>query len=458
MRRDAQVIVIGAGASGMMAAAWAAMAGRRVIVLEHKEKAGKKLYATGNGKCNFTNENMDPKLFHGNRTLAASVLGRFGKEETLDFFHQIGILPMSRNGYFYPNSQTAASVVRALEQMLARLEVSVCTGVKIESVSSRKRGKIRFAVQTDSGEYRGEKLIVATGLLAYPGLGSDGSALDLVRSFGHGFTPVVPALCGLCAEGLHFGESAGVRTDGRIRLLVDGVCVAEDEGELQLTEYGLSGIPVFQVSRHASLALRDKRKVTAEIDFLPRLSKEETVRELMLRLDSRLLSVRTAGDREQAKGMPDRLSDNTRGSAADRERVGDRLNGLLHHKLVSVLLARAGIGEEQPATKIPTKKIHSLAALMKRCEVTVVSSRGFDHAQVCAGGIRDGEVDPETLESRLVEGLYFCGEILNVDGPCGGYNLQWAWSSGVTAGRNAAGIQTAKIRNGLPVNAVRHCK
>lgn len=410
MEKVWDVIVLGAGASGTMAAITAAAAGRRVLLFEHKDKIGKKIYATGNGRCNFTNEDMDICHFYGNRAMAGQVMSQFSQQDTISFFHQIGIYPKCKNGYYYPNSQTASSVVKALEMELARRKVTIKTGVCVSAIFSRQgRRGAEFILHTQEGDFTAGRLVIATGLLASPSLGSDGSAMELVKSLGHHFLPVVPALCAFSAKGMRFREAAGVRTDARIQLYVDGKLAAEDTGELQLTEYGISGIPVFQVSRCASTALYEKRSVKALLDFCPAIRQDELYGELSARFST------------------------------EKCTTVQQLNGLLNHKLFSSLLERAGISADRQVADLDGRQIRCLTETIKAYSVELTAPKGFEHAQVCAGGIRDEEINPQTLESTLQKGLYFSGEILNVDGVCGGYNLQWAWSSGAVAGWGAAG-------------------
>jgi hypothetical protein len=418
--------VIGAGASGMMAAITAARCGRHVLLVEHEKKAGRKLLATGNGKCNFTNAYMDASCYHGDDSLFP-ILDCFSKDETISFFHEIGVYPKEKKGYYYPNSEQAAAVAGALENELKRLKVTLILETEIFGISNeaksgtRENVKMRsdrnndFLLETSVGKYLTRTLVFATGLLASPKLGSDGSSFDLIKGFGHHFTKIVPALCGFYADGLDWKSIAGVRCDACVTVYVEGEAVASDTGELQLTDYGISGIPVFQVSRYASMALAQKKKVEASIRFLPDLSGEELIQEFGFRLN-RSLSGREAYD---------------------------LVDGLLNQKLIPVLLHKAGLSERKRVTDL--EQTRPLAKLLSDCRITLVKPRDYAFAQVCAGGIDTKDIHTDTLMSRLVPGLFFCGELLDVDGICGGYNLQWAWSSGYVAGRYAAEYVSKQI-------------
>lgn len=397
------VIVIGAGASGMMAAITVARRGKSVAILERMNKPGKKILATGNGKCNFTNNNMDTSCFHGNIQLIQSVLSRFSKEEALSFFHEIGIWPKEKNGYYYPNSGQAASVAEALKHELDRLQVPVYLEQEVLDLFPDKYG---FWIKTVQTSYTCRNVIIASGLLAAPKLGSDGSMFSLIKELGHRFVPVLPALCGFYAKGMQFSKVAGVRCDANLTLKIDGNTAATEQGELQLADYGISGIPVFQISSPAVRALYEKKSVTVVIDFLPDISLETLNTEFAMRI----------------------------GKCETDENADRLLRGLLNQKLIPVLLKHAGIRSDEPLKNISLEKLERLSAGIHDYPVTLEKVRDFEFAQVCTGGIRTEEINEKTLESRLLSGLYFAGEILDVDGICGGYNLQWAWSSGYVAG------------------------
>lgn len=402
-----QVLIIGAGASGMTAAVHAARAGAKVILLEHRDRAGKKILSTGNGRCNLTNLDQRPECYRcGVPGFPQGILEQFSVGDTLEFFGELGILTKDRNGYIYPNSDQAASVREALAEELGRLPVDVRYQCQISRAA--KEGK-RFTVHSDKGIYEGDRVILAAGSRAAPVTGSDGSGYELAAAFGHRIVTPLPALVQLkCAE-KHYKKLAGVRCDGEIKLYVDGREAACDRGELQLTDYGISGIPTFQVSRYASIALHKRRKVTAVINFLPAMS------------------------RDQARDMMEK-----RFAMMDDRSCGQFMNGLLNNKLSAVLLELAGISQGQPAGTLGAGRRDRLFQAITAYETRIEAANPYENAQVCCGGVDVKQINGKTLESKLVQGLYFCGEILDVDGICGGYNLQWAWSSGAVAGRCAA--------------------
>lgn len=407
-------IIIGGGAAGLMAAITAAENGAGVTILEHMPRVGKKILSTGNGKCNLTNLDMRPDCYRcGTADFPMTAIGRFSVADTVSFFRRLGVVVTDRNGYVYPASGQAQTVLDALREKTESLGVRIVTECRPETVERDGTG---FCVRTSCGAFQGDFLILAAGSKAAPATGSDGSGYDLAASLGHKIVKPLPALVQLKCRGDFFRSIAGVRTEAEVSLYTAGKhgelgdLLASDRGELQLTDYGISGIPVFQVSRYASEALDRKKRVLAVLDFFPSLKDEELFSLL----------------KEQRMYLSDRKAEGF-------------LNGIFHKKLAALFLKAAGIRGEEMAGRLSDKKLLAAAELIKRTVVEVTAANSFDKAQVCMGGVRVKDVDPCTMESRLVPGLYFAGEILDVDGICGGYNLQWAWSSGYAAGASATG-------------------
>lgn len=407
-------IIIGGGAAGLMAAITAAENGAGVTILEHMPRVGKKILSTGNGKCNLTNRNLTPDCYRcGTADFPMTAIGRFSVSDTISFFRRLGVVVTDRNGYVYPASGQAQTVLDALREKAESLGIRIVTECGTETIKKDGRG---FCVRTSCGVFYGDFLILAAGSKAAPATGSDGSGYDLAASLGHKIVKPLPALVQLKCQGDFFRSIAGVRTEAEVSLYTAGKhgelgdLLASDRGELQLTDYGISGIPVFQVSRYASEALDRKKRVLAVLDFFPSLKDEELFSLL----------------KEQRMYLSDRKAESF-------------LNGIFHKKLAALFLKAAGIRGEEMAGRLSDKKLLAVAELVKRTVVEVTAANSFDKAQVCMGGVRVKDVDPCTMESRLVPGLYFAGEILDVDGICGGYNLQWAWSSGYAAGASATG-------------------
>lgn len=402
------VAVIGGGASGMMAAVTATSGGAHVILLEHKDRIGKKILSTGNGRCNFTNTHQEPICYHSEDPLFPwEVVERFNAQAVISFFLQLGVYSKNRNGYIYPNSDQASAVLDAFRMELDRLKVEIRTGIECREIRPGKKG---FTILTDQEPVRADRVILCVGSKAAPATGSDGSGYDLAKNLGHRILPVLPALTALKCKEKFFKSIAGVRANGSVSIWSDGECIAKDTGEIQLTDYGISGIPVFQVSRYASKLLHEKKETDAVLDFMPDFTKEQT----------------NAFLRARAKTRPDKSAEMF-------------LIGLFHKKLCDLWIRLSEIPRQRKAGELNSDEIARLTDLIKEFRVRVRETNPYDKAQVCCGGVDTREVDPETLESVYVPGVYFAGEILDVDGMCGGYNLQWAWASGYVAGRAASG-------------------
>lgn len=398
------VIIIGAGASGMMAAITAARADKKVLLIEKLDKAGKKLFATGNGKCNFTNKTMQADSFGGDKAFVEQVLAAFSVDDCLEFFHSIGVYPKEKNGYYYPNSEQAASVVTALLQELVRLQVKISYEATVIDILPKTNG---VTVVTDKGQFEAKKLIIATGLLAAPKLGSDGSLFDIIKGLGHRFAPILPALCGYYCKGMDFKKVSGVRAHGTVTAYIDNQKVAEDTGEIQFTDYGLSGIPVFQISRYLSKGIYDKKKVHIAINLLPDFDKNQLLEELQFRK-----------------------------KIGAEETIDTFLNGFVHQKLSDMILSKLHFDSRQFILSLTDVDLDKLADSLLESKVTVTNYRDFEFAQVCTGGIPVSDIDSATLESKLAQNVHFAGEIIDVDGICGGYNLHFAWATGYMAGKS----------------------
>ena len=402
------VAVIGGGASGMMAAVTAASEGARVILLEHKDRIGKKILSTGNGRCNFTNIHQEPICYHSEDPLFPwEVVEKFNAQAVISFFLQLGVYSKNRNGYIYPNSDQASAVLDAFRMELDRLKVEIRTGVECREIRPGKKG---FTILTDQEPVRADRVILCAGSKAAPTTGSDGSGYDLAKKLGHRILPVLPALTALKCEEKFFKSIAGVRANGSVSIWSGGECIAKDTGEIQLTDYGISGIPVFQVSRYASKLLYEKKEMDAVLDFMPDFTKTQT----------------NAFLRARAKTRPDKSAEMF-------------LIGLFHKKLCDLWIRLSEIPRQRKAGELTEDEIARLTSLIKEFRVRVRETNPYDKAQVCCGGVDTREVDPETLESVYVPGVYFAGEILDVDGMCGGYNLTFAWASGYVAGKAASG-------------------
>lgn len=417
---DFDVIVIGAGASGLVAAIAAARKKSQILVIEQKDRAGRKLAATGNGKCNYTNLDQRPEHYRSDdNAFPMEVLSYFNVTDTVSFFEELGIVPKERDGYMYPNSEQASSIVQVLLMECERLKVSF---VYNESVTELKQpsdnASDKFTVYTRSASepymdkrYRANRLIMAAGGCASPRLGSDGSGYRLAKSLGHTIIKPLPALVQLKSKEKYLRTLSGVRIIAHVAAYSQGKQLAREKGEIVFTDYGISGIPIMQVSRFVAKKLDAGRDVSLILDFMPEASYEE-VKAL---IDKRL-------KRSRSKNLEQMMV------------------GLFNNKLSYIIIKQAGLNPEAVCACINVRDMEKLTLLIKQFVMSITDTNSFDYAQVSAGGIPTRELNCKTLESNIVKGLYITGELIDVDGTCGGYNLQWAWSTGYLAGC-AAGIR-----------------
>ncbi|MDD3239934.1 MAG: aminoacetone oxidase family FAD-binding enzyme [Lachnospira sp.] len=399
--------VIGGGAAGMLAAIRMGRNGLNVILIEHTKKIGNKILQTGNGKCNFTNLRMEEDCYLGdNQREIMSVIERFNQKAVISFFESIGVYHRERNGYVYPHSDTALSLQNALRMEIEHLKIRVSTEFDIREI--KRNGRV-FELMGDSYTYYANTVLLATGSKAAPKSGSDGSGYELAKKLGHQVVKPLPALVQLVSNGKTCRMMAGVRSQGTVKLFIDDRLAAEEFGELQYTDYGISGIPVFQLSRYAVKAVDEKRKVHLVIDMLPDYSEEYIMRIVET-------GIQQAGFKNMEQFM----------------------EGILNRKLVSAAVEESGISLKHNITEIGSEKVLAFMKQLKSFTMQITGFKDFDSAQVCQGGVKLSEIDMSTMMSMKVPGLFFAGEILDVDGKCGGYNLQWAWSSGAAA---AVGVE-----------------
>lgn len=402
------VAVIGGGAAGMMAAITAAREGVKVTILEHKDRIGKKILSTGNGRCNFTNTYQTPACYRSdNRDFAWNIIQKFNVEKTISFFKELGIYPKDRNGYLYPYSDQAAAILEVLQIEIAKLDICVMTEINVLDIQPVKRG---IRVTTDKKTITVDSVILACGSKAAPVTGSDGSGYQLAKLLGHRIVPVLPSLVQLrCAEKFYKSIS-GVRVQGTVEIYADDISLASDTGEIQLTNYGISGIPIFQVSRYAAKAIYQKQSVTAVLNFMPDMNKDEFLSFLQERI-----------------------------TLCPHKTLDEFFIGIFPKKLCELWIRLSRLPKEMRVSDLSGEQLEKLVLLIQHLRTHITETNVFEQAQICCGGVDTTEINPDTLESNYVPGIYFAGELLDVDGICGGYNLQWAWSSGFVAGREAAG-------------------
>lgn len=397
-----EILIIGGGASGMAAALQAAQSPDwHVTLLERQARVGRKLLATGNGRCNLSNTAVTQSRYHGlDPAFTAPALARFSPEETLTWFRGLGLLTVREpSGRIYPLSDQANSVVDVLRFALEARGVCLHTGCEVQRIWKKGDG---FLVKTPGEEFFANRVIVACGGAAGEKLGGGTGGYRLLKALGHKLTPLAPSLVQLKTDSPYPRQLKGVRVDAAVTLCASGRVLAQSAGEVQFTDYGVSGPAIFEVSRFAS---PPAPSLSVSLDFFRAYSLEQVLSFLA---------------RRQAS-FPGLASEHL-------------LAGMLHSRLGRVLLTQASLPAAAPASALSSGDLSRLAACAKAFSLPVAGPLGMEQAQVTAGGVPTSEFFPETLESRLVPGLYACGEILDVDGDCGGFNLQWAWSSGRLAG------------------------
>ena len=405
-----KVAIIGAGAAGIMCSIQAVSKNTTVVLFDKNPVVGKKLLITGNGRCNYWNMDMGLEHFHSNnQELLKDFITDEVKSEVLAFFDSIGVVPNIKNGYYYPYSNQASSIRDLLEAEARRRGVLFSLGEEVKDIFL-DNGK--FVVDCGSGLEYFDDLVIATGSKACPKTGSTGFGYHLAEKFGHHVVDVVPALVQLEASGKFLKDWSGIRVQCVVRLYEDGIFLKKEMGEAQLTDYGISGICIFNLSRYVSRGLLKNKKEELKISFLPFLE-EKSLEEVELWFKNRI---------QQLKEYT----------------MVEFLEGILPYKLVFVVLKQAKISRNRKAGELSDEEMDALLSYLMEFPLVIVGTRDFSSCQVCSGGVLLQEVD-FTFQSRFVPNLYFVGEVLDVDGDCGGYNLGFSFMSGMAAGKAIRG-------------------
>ncbi len=394
------VCVIGGGAAGMLAALTAAENGHRVLLLERQSRVGRKLLATGNGRCNLSNYHVSPAHYHGGAGFCDFALSQFDVGETLQYFASLGLLTVSEaSGRIYPMSNMAGSVLDVLRYALERPEIDLQTGQTVTAVRKMPEG---FSVKTETDTFSARCLILAAGGAAGSKVGGGMDGYRLAKSLGHHRTALYPSLVQLKTDPTYPRALKGVKAQCGISICRGSQVLARNSGEVLFTEYGVSGPAIFDLSRSVSAGGSD---LTCLLNFFPDWEEAEVLHWL-----------------------------SQRQAAMAAHEASTLLTGSCHTRLGQMICKSAGF-TNQRAAGLTRDDLRRIARQATHFALPITGTCGFDQAQVTAGGLDTSEFDPRTLQSRLVPGLYACGELLDIDGDCGGYNLQWAWSSGRLAGK-----------------------
>lgn len=409
MSEKKKIIVVGGGAAGMVAAISANRTGADVTILEKNPRVGKKILATGNGRCNFTNTNADIPYYHGNNPqFVHSALSEFTVADTIGFFEELGIEhKVEEMGKVYPMSDQASSILDVLLYELNESGIDVITGSCVKSIHPKKKG---FTVETEAGGvYHSDCVILAVGGKAMPSSGSDGTGYDLAMKLGHTMDDIFPALVQIMLEGQFFKRIEGVKIIGTAEILHNNQALAKDRGDILFANYGVSGPPILQISRKAGELLHEGKEAILKIVVL-----------------------------EMHPGQLRKII-NRRFDSGRNKPVDFSLVGLINKRLIPVILLEAGIDDiKKPAASVTGKERDRIVRILTDWRFRVRGTKSWPSAQATAGGVNTCEIDDKTMESKKVKGLFFAGEVMDIDGQCGGFNLQWAWSSGYVAGKYAA--------------------
>ncbi|MFH0766838.1 MAG: NAD(P)/FAD-dependent oxidoreductase [Bacillota bacterium] len=402
--KQQNIIIIGGGASGIISAIVAKRNQANVTILERNPRIGKKILATGNGRCNFTNT-MAVKTDYNHPEFVSYALDVFSPKSTIQFFESLGIAPkIEELGKTFPMSEQASSILDVFMYELSILDVNVVCNAHVQNIIKNKQG---FEVSLANGtHYVADKVIICTGGKAMPSSGSDGLGYPLARKLGHHVTTIFPALVKLELKSAYLKQINGVKISGTVQLLHNDSVIQEEKGDILFTNYGISGPTILQLSRKANELLMKHENVSVKVIILSDITKEDVIKRM---------------------------------SINQNKPVDFSLVGLINKRLISALIKEVNIEKQSTLVSVlGNVEKDKLIDLLFDWRFVITGSKGFEDAQVTAGGVDVQEIDPKTMESKMIKGLYFAGEVIDIDGPCGGFNLQWAWSSGFLAGKNAS--------------------
>lgn len=404
-----RIVIIGGGASGLVAAIYAKQNENEVIVLEKNDICGKKILKTGNGKCNYFNEDLDIKFYNSkNSDLLKDIITNDNKEEILSFFESIGIVPKIKNGYYYPMSEQSSSIKNALVLKAKSLDIEILNNFYVQDIT---KVNDKFIIKSETSEISADKVVIATGTKASLRKDEESNSYELLRKFNHSIVKVIPSLVQLRGEEKYFKLWDGIRCDVRLNLYENSKKIKEELGQIQLTGYGISGICTFNISGLVSRGLLNNKKYEVEIDFLKDIKKEDE--EFIKFLDQR------------KEILPNR-------------NIVDFFEGMINVKLIKTILKVSKIDLEKKYEELTLKEKEVLSKNIKSFRLKITGTNSFDRAQVCSGGVAISEVNLTTMESLREKNLFITGEVLDVDGCCGGYNLAFAWISGMLAGKECS--------------------
>lgn len=400
-----KVVIIGGGASGLVSALFSKNENNEVIILERNNDCGKKLLVTGNGRCNYFNSDQSLNHYHSNsKELIKEFINTKNIYKVLTFFNELGIIPKIKDGYYYPFSNQATTIKNTLVDEVINSGVIIKTNFLVTEISKENN---RFIIKSENEEVVADKLIISTGSYSAPKTGSDGMGYNFIEKFGHKIEKVLPSLTGVKSTGSYLKDWAGVRSDVKLSLYEDNKLIREETGEAQFTKYGLSGICTFNLSEYIARGLNNNKKEVIKINFIPFLD---------------------------YKNLDEYINWLTNETNKLNISVTKLLERILNYKLVNIIIKKSNLNENKMFTELTPMEQEKLINNLVSFELYITETNSYDESQVCSGGVSLEEINLSTMESKLVPNLYITGELLDIVGDCGGYNLTIAWLSGILAG------------------------
>ena len=397
------IIIIGGGPSGIVTAIKAKNKNNNVIVLEKNNVPLKKLLLTGNGKCNYFNEIFSTKNYHSmNIDIVDKIISDKNLNSVKEFFDNLGIIPKIKNGYYYPFSNQATTIKNVLLREAELKGVNIICNSEVLDIEK----KDKFIIKCTDKEYTCDKLVISMGSKAYPKTGSDGLGYSLLEKLGHSIIKPLPALVQLASNFKYLKDIDGVRTDVYMELFEDDKYIDSESGELQFTNYGISGICTFNLSNYVTRGLDDGRSEVIKINLVPFI--ETLITPWM--------------DQYSKKNSNKNLT--------------ELLEGFLNYKLVNMILKVSNLKGTNYYKDLTNEEKLELCKNLRSLKIEITGTKSFDNSQICNGGVPLSEINYQTMESNIVKDLYITGELLDMNGNCGGYNLTTCWISGLLAGKD----------------------
>ncbi|MBE6157329.1 MAG: aminoacetone oxidase family FAD-binding enzyme [Firmicutes bacterium] len=400
-----KIVIIGGGASGLVSALFSKNKNNEVIILERNNDCGKKLLVTGNGRCNYFNSDQSIKHYHSNSPeLVKEFINTKNIYKVLTFFNELGIIPKIKDGYYYPFSNQATTIKNTLVDEVIKSGVIIKNNFLVTDITKENN---KFIINSENEEVIADKLVIATGSYSAPKTGSDGMGYSFLEKFGHKIEKVLPSLVGVKTSGNYLKDWTGVRSEVKLSLYEDDKLIREESGEAQFTKYGLSGICTFNLSEYIARGLYNNKKEVIKINFIPFLDyKENNEYNNWLTTETNKLNIS----------------------------ISKLLERILNYKLVNIIIKESNISKDKLYTELTNKEQDKLISNLVSFELNITETNSYEESQVCSGGVSLEEINLSTMESKLVSNLYITGELLDIVGDCGGYNLTISWLSGILVG------------------------